>query len=235
MNEKLTVGSCFSGIGGLELGLEWTGGFETKWQIEMDSYATKVLEKNWPNVKRYGDITEIECLKEQMLLSVDSLAKISAQPAGVPELPAPVLASGNGYYAPFAWYDHGSHLWRTFQCSLTGGWEPFLGIWPSRGMTRNGIAFQLVKSERHMCGKGCSLWPTPCATELKRGGVFGGDSEETGTPNTPSDSTWWKTEPRVDRVANGIPFQVHRVGSLGNAVVPYVSKKIGEMILSQTG
>lgn len=57
--EKLTVGSCFSGIGGLELGLEWTGGFETKWQIEMDPYASKVLEKHWPNVKRYSDIRDV--------------------------------------------------------------------------------------------------------------------------------------------------------------------------------
>lgn len=56
---KLSIGSCFSGIGGLELGLEWTGGFETKWQIEMDEYATRVLEKHWPNVKRYSDIRDV--------------------------------------------------------------------------------------------------------------------------------------------------------------------------------
>lgn len=58
-DEKLTIGSCFSGIGGLELGLERTGGFETKWQIEWDDYATKVLEKHWPNVKRYKDIRDV--------------------------------------------------------------------------------------------------------------------------------------------------------------------------------
>lgn len=57
---KLTVGSCFSGIGGLELGLEWTGGFETKWQIEIDPYARRVLEKHWPRVERYTDITTVE-------------------------------------------------------------------------------------------------------------------------------------------------------------------------------
>lgn len=57
--KKLTVGSCFSGIGGLELGLEWTGGFETKWQIENDEYASRVLAKHWPNVRRYGDIREV--------------------------------------------------------------------------------------------------------------------------------------------------------------------------------
>jgi len=57
--KKLSVGSCFSGIGGIERGLESTGGFETKWQIENDEYASRVLEKQWPNVKRYRDIRDV--------------------------------------------------------------------------------------------------------------------------------------------------------------------------------
>jgi DNA (cytosine-5)-methyltransferase 1 len=58
--KKLTLGSLFSGIGGLELGFERTGGFETRWQVENDAYATKVLEKHWPTVRRYGDITKLD-------------------------------------------------------------------------------------------------------------------------------------------------------------------------------
>lgn len=56
---KLTVGSLFSGIGGLELGLEWTGGFETIWQCEIDPYARAVLAKHWPEVPRYEDVRHI--------------------------------------------------------------------------------------------------------------------------------------------------------------------------------
>jgi DNA (cytosine-5)-methyltransferase 1 len=52
----LTVGSLFSGIGGFELGFEATGRFETRWQVECDPYATKVLEKHWPDVKRHDDV-----------------------------------------------------------------------------------------------------------------------------------------------------------------------------------
>lgn len=54
------MGECFAGIGGISLGLERTGGFEAKWFIENDEYASKVLEKNWPDVRRFGDITAIQ-------------------------------------------------------------------------------------------------------------------------------------------------------------------------------
>ena len=54
----LTVGSLFAGIGGFDLGLE-RAGMQVKWQVEIDSYCLKVLEKHWPHVKRYTDITTV--------------------------------------------------------------------------------------------------------------------------------------------------------------------------------
>jgi len=54
----LTVGSLFSGIGGLDLGLE-RAGMNVIWQSEIDPYATKVLKKHWPQVVNHGDIKQI--------------------------------------------------------------------------------------------------------------------------------------------------------------------------------
>jgi len=54
----LTVGSLFSGIGGLELGLE-RAGMRVLWQVEKDPYALKVLAKHWPNVERFDDVREV--------------------------------------------------------------------------------------------------------------------------------------------------------------------------------
>jgi DNA (cytosine-5)-methyltransferase 1 len=58
----LTVGSLFSGIGGLDLGLE-RAGMQVKWQVEIDPYCNRVLEKHWPSVKRYGDIKQVDWSK----------------------------------------------------------------------------------------------------------------------------------------------------------------------------
>jgi DNA (cytosine-5)-methyltransferase 1 len=54
----LSVGSLFSGIGGFDLGFE-RAGMVVKWQVEIDPFCNKVLEKHWPNVKRYGDIKDV--------------------------------------------------------------------------------------------------------------------------------------------------------------------------------
>ena len=51
----ITFGSLFAGIGGFDLGFE-RAGMTCKWQVEIDDYANRVLEKHWPDVRRHGDI-----------------------------------------------------------------------------------------------------------------------------------------------------------------------------------
>jgi len=52
-------GSLFSGIGGFDLAAQWMG-WENVFQVEWDGFCQKVLAKNFPNVKRYGDIREFD-------------------------------------------------------------------------------------------------------------------------------------------------------------------------------
>ena len=56
----MRVGSLFSGIGGIELGLERAGGFETVWFCEIEQYASAVLKKNYPAIRNLGDITLVD-------------------------------------------------------------------------------------------------------------------------------------------------------------------------------
>jgi site-specific DNA-cytosine methylase len=55
----MNVGSLFSGIGGLDLGLE-RAGMTVRWQSEIDPYCCKVLRKHWPAVPNLGDVTTID-------------------------------------------------------------------------------------------------------------------------------------------------------------------------------
>ena len=42
---------------------------------------------------------------------------------------------------------------------------------------------------------------------------------------------WWRSEPDVGRVANGVPDRVDRLKALGNAVVPQAAEWIGKRII----
>lgn len=50
------IGSLFSGIGGLELGLERAGVGRTAWQCEQDTAAQAVLRRHWPGLPIYDDV-----------------------------------------------------------------------------------------------------------------------------------------------------------------------------------
>jgi DNA (cytosine-5)-methyltransferase 1 len=51
----MTFGSLFAGIGGLDLGLTWAG-HECCWQVEIDPWCCRVLDRHWPGLRRHDDI-----------------------------------------------------------------------------------------------------------------------------------------------------------------------------------
>ena len=60
LRPKLRVLDLFSGIGGISLGLESTGGFETVAFCEIDPFCREVLRKHWPGVQIHEDVRVLQ-------------------------------------------------------------------------------------------------------------------------------------------------------------------------------
>ena len=59
MSDRLTVGSLFSGVGGLDLGLEQAG-HRVAFQCESVPWRREILKAMFPGVPCYEDVGEAE-------------------------------------------------------------------------------------------------------------------------------------------------------------------------------
>lgn len=85
----MRVGSLFSGIGGLEYGLERSGlATSSEWMIEMGDFCCSILEKNFPNALVINDKVEN--------INPSDLPKIDILTAGFPCQPVSTAGSRKG-------------------------------------------------------------------------------------------------------------------------------------------
>ena len=97
---KLQHLDLFSGIGGFSLGLEATGGFETKAFCDIEEYPRQVLQKHWPHVKQYEDMKELNYER----LKADGIDSIDIITGGYPCQPFSIAGRQKGEEDP-------RHLW----------------------------------------------------------------------------------------------------------------------------
>lgn len=66
----MTLGSLFSGIGGIDLGFE-RAGFKVTWQVEIDKAARSILSRHYPDAPKFEDVCKVG---KKQLSKVDVIA-----------------------------------------------------------------------------------------------------------------------------------------------------------------
>ena len=237
----LTVGSLFAGIGGFDLGLE-RAGMQVKWQVEIDPYCLKVLEKHWPHVRRYTDIKTVDWP--------------GVEPVDLVCGGFPCQDISNLHQAGRGLSGVKSGLWSEYKkaiIALTPKWVVIENVAAirSKGLWRllhdlDEIGYD---AEWHCIPAGAVGAPFPrdrawvmayphgqrqqacvCQGDF-RASAAKGKAMESARPSYGDFPTWNAPEPVLPRVAHGIPARVDRNRALGNAVVPQVVEWIGKQII----
>jgi DNA (cytosine-5)-methyltransferase 1 len=209
----VTVGSLFAGIGGFDLGFE-RAGFEIKWQVEIDPFARRVLEKHWPNVQRYEDVR-----------TLNSPEPVDVVCGGFPCQPHS-LAGRRGGSADER------DLWPEFARIIRAARPRWVVAENVPGLLSSdaGRFFGTVLGDLAACGYdaewdclSASAFGAPHIRERvwivahangsrpQERFVFTSLPPGTGRDDDGKDAAvggWWTTEPRVGRVAHGIPAEL---------------------------
>lgn len=231
----MKFGSLFSGIGGIDLGLE-RAGMKCEWQVEIDEYCQKVLQKHWPHVTRYGDVRE--CGKHN-LTKVDLIAGgFPCQDVSNAGKKAGIEGERSGLWKEFyrVIYELRPHyvLVENVSALLNRGMGRILGDLASIGYDAEwevlpACAFgaphrrDRVFIVAYLAGVGSYTWRAEPTGQQRTPNANGLDTAILQNP--------WSSEPSVSRVVHGVPYRLDRVKGLGNSVVPQIAEYVGRCIL----
>ena len=244
----MRVLDTFSGIGGFSLGLE-RAGFETVAFCEINPYAQKVLRKHWPEVPVYDDISGLTASR----LAGDGITGIDCITGGFPCQDISFLGRQKGIEG------ERSGLWKQL-CRLIGELQPKVAIMENVTALLSGGDgewFGRIIGDLAEVGYDCQwecisassigAWHTreriwivayPSSEGLEGSSEAGNDSGEGPKPRYQFASRCsgvsrevWASDAGVLRVADGISNRIHRIGGLGNAIVPQIATILGEAII----
>lgn len=236
----MTVGDCFAGIGGFSLGFQ-RAGFEIKWQIEIDPFCQRVLEKHWPDVQRFGDIRE-----------VTAPPKVDVVCGGFPCQDISSAGTGKGLSG-----DKSGLWWEMLRLvrlvrpqyvavenvsALTHrGLDLVLGSLAELGYdaeweTLSACMFGAPHMRRRMFVVAYPNDPTRITTpRIHDNGQQRDDAPRSSLDRKIRRESPWETvrspEPLVSRMADGVRDRVDRNTALGNAVVPAVAEYVARCVM----
>ena len=221
-----TIGSLFSGVGGIELGLErGIAGSKTIWQVEMDPFCQRVLARNWPHAELFDDVNKVG---KQNLSQVDIICggfpcqgfSVSGKMEGLENTPALLVRGALDVFGSLAEIGYDAE-WSTVTASSVGAphrrERVFIVCYPAPGSDKG-----RSPADAHH-GYAEDAVPAGRQTAPVHGAQ---DGEQFWRRNAPP--------PSLCRVDDGVPNRVERCKSYGNAVVPQCTEWIGRRI-AQSG
>ncbi len=256
----MTFGSLFAGIGGFDLGLECAG-MRCEWQVEIDPYARRVLERHWPNVRRWDDVRTFPPPGDwgvdricggfpcQDISNAGKRAGINGEQSGlwnefsraisllrpryiIVENVSALLGRGMGQVLGDLSTLGYDAEWEVIPASAFGAPHIRERVWI--------LAYPNNQTESSMSVNDESWARVPKdASQVVSYTMPKRCNRRHGIFQTAKKTGRvlaerdhpWTIEPNVDRVAYGIPYRVDRIKTLGNAVVPQCAEWIGRQIL----
>ena len=225
----LTIGSLFSGIGGLELGLEWAGLGPVRWQVERKARRRADLSRGWPDAKRYDDVRSV---------GAHNLERVDLICGGFPCVEVSSCGRKGGLVGE-------SGLWAEF-ARIVGELGPRyvvvenVSALAARGLdavlgTLSDLGFDAEWSDLPACAVGAPF-PRPRLFVV----AYADRDREPTRPvygeapivRSSAGATWngWPVADGPPRVADGVPDDWDRNEALGNAVVPQVAEVVGWVV-----
>ena len=156
----LSFGSLFAGIGGVDLGFE-RAGMNCKWQVEIDDYATRILEKHWPNVRRYRDIRDVRKLEYVDVIAGGFPCQDISNAGGRKGITGERSGLWKEYLRVICMVRPRYIIVENVAALTHRGLIPYSGTYTRAGMMRNGIVFRRQPLVPLTDVTGFSLWPTP--------------------------------------------------------------------------
>jgi len=229
----VNVLSLFSGIGGLELGLQ-RAGMTVIGQVEIDPYCQRVLAKHWPEVPRHDDVrTCVEWWQSEPRPTIDLVCGgFPCQDVSHAGLRTGIDGARSGLWS---WMAHAVSKLRPRYVLV----ENTPGLL-ARGMGRvlgdlADLRYDAEWSSVSACTMGA---PHPRSRVFILAYPQGQRQGQLRRDWSPKEGAgYWdvrraQAEPPIARVADGVPNRVDRLRALGNAVVPQVAEHVGRLILT---